>query len=590
MTTLVHKLMHWADVQPETPALYRRNPSGWEAVTWAEYLRAVEAVGDSLVALGVEPGDCVTIVSQNRVKWLVAQFGAGSCGAAVAPCYPTCTAAQIAYQIAHSHAPVVFVEDAHQLDKLIQVRDELPLVRRVVLFDATGAEQALQELDGWAQAFEGFLALGAGSSTERRRRFEAIEPQDLALVIYTSGTTGVPKGVMLSHANLCAMGPAVLERYQFGRTRAVSYLPLCHVGEQTATNIAQLETGGEVYLCSDPVLVKEFLPEVQPTVFFGVPRIWEKVESALTEAFASMPLPRRLLVRWAMATEAAAHGSELRSRRRELAHRWVLAKIRRRLGLGELEFALTGAAPPRTETLRFFASLGVHIHQVYGLSETAGVLTATEPRDPVLGTVGTPIEGAEVRIADDGEILCRGPGITCGYLHAPEATAELFEDGWLKSGDLGRLDDQGRLLITGRKKDLLITAGAKNVAPQPIEAQLAAIPGISHAVVIGDGRPYLIALLTLDDLAARRMTARFGVEGRPLEDLVATTGFQDYIAGEVGRINDGLARYETIKRYRVLPQSLSQDADELTPTLKVKRNVVVSKHRDLIDEIYGLIE
>ncbi len=618
MTTLVHKILHWAEVRPEAPALYQRRASGWSCLTWSEYLQAIEKVGDSLVASGVEPGDCVTILSRNRVEWLLAQFGAGICAATVAPCYPTCTARQVAYQMSHSRSPLVFVEARAQLEKLSATREGLPGIRKVVVFDQAdggndgGADtsgdnssgtEAPDTDSGRVLSFDRFLELGERDGTEelRRQRFAAVDPSDTAMVIYTSGTTGLPKGVVLSHANLVALGPAVLDRFPAEHTRAISYLPLCHIGEQTATNLTQLETGGEVFLCSDPSLVKDYLPEVRPTAFFGVPRIWEKVQSALETSFEAQPFFKRALLRWALRTEAkaavhrAATGEESRSRGRALANRLVLGKIRQRLGLQRLQYALTGAAPTHPATLRFFASLGIEINEVYGLTETTGILTATRPEHRAPGTVGVPLAGVEIRLAADGEVLCKGPGITAGYLHDPEATASLFQDGWLKTGDVGHIDDQGQLTITDRKKDLLITAGAKNIAPRPIETRLEAIPGVSQAVVIGDGRPYLVALLTLDELAAGRLADRFGLGDRPPRELAANRGspggeqvegLDAYLSREVGKVNQDLARFETIKAFRVLPESFSLEGGELTPTLKIKRGVVVAKYQDLIEEIY----
>jgi len=584
MTTLVHKLSHWARERPDQPALHRRTASGWEAISWRQYLEAVQAVGDSLVALDIEAGDSVTILSNNRVEWLYVQFGATVSGAVATPCYATCPPDQLAYQVAHSRAPIVFAENCEQLAKLIQIRQIIPRVRQVVVFD----EIARAEIEGcgeWVLSFEEFLRLGQGDGQAaelRARRFASLASDDPAFNLYTSGTTGKPKGVVLTHANLTALAPALLGRFRLNRSRMISYLPLAHIGEQFATNLTQMETGGEVFVCRDPALVRDCLPEVRPNVIFGVPRIWEKVESALRARFADTPPLQRALLRWAMGAPIGR-----RSWRRSLGDRLVLAGIRRRLGFANLDVAMSGAAPIHLQTLRFFESLGVRIHEVYGLSETCGVLTSTRPGDGAAGTVGTPLAGVDIKLAEDGEILCKSPGNTSGYLHSPEATARLFEDGWLKTGDTGELDEDGNLTITGRKTELMITAGGKNVAPQPIEALLEAIPEVSQAVVIGDRRPYLVALLTVDEHAAEALSERLEIDRTGGRSPAYSDRFRDYLSRRVEEVNRKLARHETIKRFAVVASGFTLEGGELTPTLKIRRQVVATKHEALIESIYG---
>ncbi len=481
--------------------------------------------------------------------------------------------------------------DASQLAKLVAVRGQVPAVQRVVVFDMEGVEAG-----DWVMSFESFLRrAGTSCRDELEVRLAGLRPDDDVFIIYTSGTTGQPKAVALSHANLAASGRAVLDRYPIEKTRMISYLPLCHIAEQTATNLTQLETGGEVFLCRDVSRLAKLLPEVRPNSLFGVPRIWEKVEAALQAKFDATSGPKRWLLDWARGVETRAFEHRARTGRyprtlaRRLAHRFVLDGIKAKLGLDRVIYTLSGAAPIGLATLRFFGSLGFRIHEVYGLSETCGLLTATVPGEPASGTVGKPVAGVQVRIADDGEILCRGPASSRGYMHDEDATRELWQDGWMATGDIGAFDQDGNLRITDRKKDLIITAQAKNIAPQPIEAELKRIPGVSQAVVIGDRRKYLVALLTVDEDDWARRAKTLCVQARGPADLAGSATFVGWVQRHVDAMNESLARYETIKRFEVLPVDFSIEGGELTPTMKVKRRVVSQKYQAEIEGIYARV-
>jgi long-chain acyl-CoA synthetase len=590
----IEKLRQWSESTPEAPALHECLEDGWVPTTWKQYYQRARQLGAALVALGHQSGECVVILSGNRAEWLYAQWGIMMAGGVVTPCYQTNPPEHVSYLVGHCGAKIAIVENADQLAKLAQIRSELEQFRQAIVIDSEGIDAIDGVSPDWVMSFEEFLALGKEQhDAVVEERFAALDRDADAFIIYTSGTTGRPKAVLISHGNLAVGGEALLKNFPAGHTRTVCYLPLCHIAEQSATNLVQLETGGEVFLCRDYTKIAKYLQEVRPNSLFGVPRIWEKVEAALKAKFAKESPRKRKLIDWARRIEMEAcdekrdSGEEPRSFKRWLAHFLVLDKVLKALGMENVDYFLTGAAPIGTDTLKFFASLGVRINEVYGLSETGGILTATVPGEVALGTVGKPILGVELKIADDGEILARGPGLSRGYLHDPEATAELWEDGWMHSGDIGEYDNRGNLRITDRKKDLIITAQAKNIAPQPIESKLMTIRGVSHAVVVGDRRKYLIALLTLDPVNAPLIAAELGIASRDPQTLAAEDAFLEYLKGEIDRVNRTLARYETIKRFEVLPVEFSIETGEMTPTMKLKRRVVIERYSDVIETVYS---
>ncbi len=570
VATPLQQLLGWAERTPDAPAIHEREGDAWRTTTWAGYAQHVRAVGAALVGWGLEPGRCAVILSGNRAEWLHLQWGIMMAGGVVAPSYTSNTADQVAYLVGHCQAPIVFADSPAQLAKLAELRDRLPELRLVVALDDPGDAPGVM-------AYADFLALGTpdqAAPLEARR--EAIDPDDDAFIIYTSGTTGTPKAVVISHHNMAVQGRAILDRYPTERTRSICYLPLCHIAEQGATNLCQLETGGEVFICPEIALMPKYLPLVRPNALFGVPRVWEKVQAVLEGKFAEAPAPKRWLIDWALGVEARAMERQIRGEpaggiARSIARSLVVDTIQAQLGLDQVLHTLTGAAPTNPDTLRFFRGLGFHVHEVYGLSETTGIVTATTPGEDAMGTVGKPMQGAEIRVADDGEILVRGDCLSRGYLHDPAATAELLQDGWLHSGDLGAWDDDGNLRIVGRIKDIIVTAGAKNLAPVPIEAKLEGIPGVGQAVVVGDKRPYLIALLTRD----------------PEHPGVREPDFEAGLQAQVDAVNADLPSYETIKRFELLPTEFSIEGGELTPTMKIKRRVILDTYAETIEAVYA---
>ena len=590
VTLPLNKLRGWAEKTPTSNALHTRTNTGWNSVKWFDYNRNVESVAKGLISLGLKKGECSVIIGNNRVEWLYAQFGIMAAGGVATPSYQTNTAEQLAYIINHSKARFVFAENQVQYDKLIEYRSELSHLEKVILFDEVKSADS-----DWTISFSDFLKLGEASDNKPfEERMNLIDQDDNAFIIYTSGTTGVPKAVLTTHYHLSYVGETLLRRFDMPiKSRSISYLPLSHIAEQIATNNLQLETGGEVYLCPDALQMKNYLPLVQPNVLLGVPRVWEKVESALKGIIEGSTGFKKKLLKWGLRTELAAFdkeqetGKPVSSFARTLANKLVIRKIKDKLGMNQIIHAFIGAAPSNLDNLRFFASLGIQINEVYGMTETTGILATTSPSNRKFGTVGKPLEGVEIRISSDGEIIARGPALTKGYLHMAAETAELWEGGWLHTGDIGVFDADGNLKITDRKKDLIITAGAKNVAPQPIEALLKRIEGISQAVVVGDKKPYLIALLTIDPLAIDALNEKLGLSVGNSKELNASKIFQEYMVNQVILVNSKTAKFENIGRFKVLDDDFTVENGELTPTMKMKRKVVNEMYAIEIEKVYA---
>ena len=458
----------------------------------------------------------------------------------------------------------------------------------------------LDGVDEEAMTLDALRALGREQDdAELDARIAATDASDVCLLIYTSGTTGVAKGVMLSQGNIVSMTDSIMQEISIFNDpdsfRAVSYLPLCHVAEQLLTNFVQMATGGQVYFCPDLTQVKDYLTEVHPTNFAAVPRVWEKFQAALEANLSAATGIKAKLAAWARKTELGAIHEEVRTGHpvdtfsRRLANKLVISKVKDALGLDQLKLAATAAAPISTGTLEFFASLGILVHEAYGMSETTGLVTMSPVGKPRFGTVGKVLPGLEAKIAADGEIICRGPSMTTGYLRMPEKTAELIDDdGWLHTGDLGSFDEDGFLSITGRKKDILITAGGKNVAPAEMEGYINQIPGVGQVVVVGDRQPFLSALITLDPENLDEVASAAGVASNSLENLADDPKVSEYLQGRIeADCNSQVARYQTIKKIKVLPVEFSVDGNELTPTMKVKRNVVSEKYAADIAELYS---
>jgi long-chain acyl-CoA synthetase len=593
-STIVDLFRSAARARPLSPALRFHDGSTWQALTWREYETAVAETAAGLRALGLEPGDRVGLLSGNRPQWHIADLGVLSAGLVSTPVYSTSSSSQIAHVLDDAGARLCFVEDGQQLAKVLLRRADLPTLERViVLTDLQGADDSfVTGLDDLRRAGAAALAADAGMF---EAMVNAVTPDQVATLVYTSGTTGPPKGAVISHANIMATLRSLTSLIDLGPTdRFLSFLPLSHITERSVSHFGQLASGGETWFARSLGTVPDDLQACRPTMFFAVPRVWEKFQESILEAVDHAPGPLAAPVRryldlaarrgdskgeaWGTSTDRAIYRA---------LHETVGALLRRRLGLDRARILSSGAAPVHPDLLRWFHGIGLPIAEGYGQTEVT-LCTTLNPVDAIrIGTVGKAIPGVELRIADDGEILVRGANVCEGYWGNPTATAELIDaDGWLHSGDLGSLDSDHYLHISGRKKDLIITAYGKNIAPSEIETALRREPLISQAVVVGDDRPFLTALLTLDADAATSWAA---AEGRSLtvEALVDDEGLKSAVDEAVARVNGLHSHAEGIRRWRLLPHDLSVAAGELTPTLKVRREVVATAHAEQIEEMYA---
>ena len=592
--TIPEMLADRVRLTPQRSAMLFKQDGAWQTITWTQALRGAQEVAAGLAALGVEKGQTVNILSANRPQWHYADWGTMLAGALPVPIYTTNSPEQVAYVAAHSEAKAAFVENADQLRKFIKVLDQLPHLERIILM--TGRPDEIDpriltwdELIGAGRAFE---AANPGTVDVRTR---SLTPDDLATIVYTSGTTGPPKGSMITHANatwtLRAVDGAV--HLADGRERTVSYLPLAHIFERLVSNWGSIYYGTDVWFAESIDKLAENLREIRPTFMVGVPRVFEKVYARVNESIASHP-KRRLIER------AIAKGRkvvELQQAGRfvplglrmshALLDRLVLSKLRHQMGLDQAHLVVSGAAPINPEIIWFIRSLGINLVEGYGQTEVTAPTTMTPPDGSRIGTVGPPIPGVEVKIAGDGEILVRGGNVFKGYLKDEKATSESFtEDGYLRTGDVGRFDDAGYLMITDRKKDLIITAGGKNIAPQVIEEQLKFSPLISQAVVIGDGRPYVSALLTPDAEALRKWAGGNGIATTSLEELVKDERVLAEIANAVDQVNARLSHVEQVKRWTLLGREFAQEDGEITPTMKARRVIILQRYSDEIEKLY----
>jgi long-chain acyl-CoA synthetase len=575
---------------PNNPAYYVRDPSGtWLSTSWADYAEQTVQVAQALVNLGVGHGDKVCILGFNRPEWAIFDLAAMMIGAVPAGIYTTCSPEEVQYIIEHSESKVVLLEDQGQWAKVDQERAKLPALNHVVMMQGTTID------DDLAMTWEAFLKLGlidAGSRDVVMSRLAAIQPEDLATFIYTSGTTGPPKGVMLTHDNLMWTANVARDMIALSPEDSnVSYLPLSHIAEQMFTLHCPITVGYQVYFAQSIEAVAQNLQEVQPSIVFAVPRVWEKFHAKVSTALGDLTGLKRFLIHWAVGVGGQV--TDLKNRGQDpsgllaLQYRFadkLLSKLRTKIGLGGARICVTGAAPISKEILEFFGGLDLQILEVYGQSEDAGPTSFNLPGKTRFGTVGPPIPGVEVRIAADDEILVKGRNVFEGYYKDPEATASTLQDGWLYSGDLGKIDDEGFLHITGRKKEIIITAGGKNIAPKNIEAALKDLTLVSQAVVIGDRRKYLSALITLDADAAERFASENNLDPADLHANPALIA--EIQRGVDTSVNPRFARVEHVRKFCVLHRDFDVAQKELTPTLKIKRRIIHATFADQIESMY----
>jgi long-chain acyl-CoA synthetase len=572
-----------AAAHPDRPAIRTRGDEF--TCTWGEYAARVQAIAAGLAAGGVRRGDTVALMLLNRPEFHFADAAVMHLGATPFSIYNTYTEEQIAHLLQDSGARVVITEQAHA-DKILAVRDAVEGVEQVVLVDGEPPPGTIS-LDE--------LAAGGEPDFDFDAAWRAVQPDDVLTLIYTSGTTGPPKGVQITHTNICETVRSYDELIQFpDGGRIVSYLPMAHVAERNVSHYLPMLCGFTITCCQDAREVMAYLPEVRPTWFFAVPRIWEKLKGGLEQMLAAAPSEQRADTQAALADaldkvrleQSGQPVPDELAARVATADEAIFAKLREHLGLDRVEACNVGAAPTPPEVIEFFHALGIPLSELWGMSETTGAGTCNPPEQIKIGTIGPPAPGVEIKLAEDGEIMISGPVVMKGYRNLPEKTAEAFtEDGFLLTGDIGVFDEDGYLRIVDRKKELIITAQGKNLSPANIEARLKQIPLVSQAVAIGDRRKYISALLTLDPEAAKSWAKQNGVEG----DLAAISGSEDLIA-EVQRglevANQDLARVEQVKRFAVLPADWEPGGDELTPTMKLKRKPIAEKYADEIESLY----
>ncbi|MCP4873224.1 MAG: long-chain fatty acid--CoA ligase [Proteobacteria bacterium] len=589
----------------------RRQPLQWSVLTWTEMGQQVRSIGAALLGLGVGPGDRVAVLASTRLEWSLLDYGILSIGAVTVPVYHSSTPGQVRYVLADSDAKVVVVEDRPQLEKVQAVQDQLPNLGSIVVMDVMDlrAEPKAVLLDELTRDGRRVLREKPGLLEERR---DAVDPSWLATIVYTSGTTGVPKGVRLSHANLIAAMRALTGVLDVGLDdTTVLCLPLSHIYGRLG-QYAALTHGFCIAYARRVDLLAEVLREVRPTFFFGVPRLYERIYHRVVTGYRDMPPLLKGLVRRGVeqkqeeganpagtppndvglttltrlrrkldvAGKVADHASEA------AANKAVFEPVREALG-GRVRFCISGGAPLNEDVGRFFRMAGIEVLEGYGLTETCGAATINPPTENRVGTVGRPLPGTRIRIAPDGEVLIQGDMVFGGYHNQPDETAlSINEEGWLHTGDVGHFDEAGYLVITDRKKDILITSGAKNVAPQRVESALRMSPYIGDAMVFGDRKPYLVALITLEAEEVRTFAAGLDLPTDDWGALVREPRVEGLIEAEVERCNGKLARFEEVRRFKVLQRPLSVEGGELTPTLKVRRATVQERYQPLIEGLY----
>jgi long-chain acyl-CoA synthetase len=585
--TISHRLLQQAASNPSKIAYQAKADGRWQPTTWKTFVDQVRTAARALIALGFPAGGKIAILGFNRPEWVILDHAAMMAGGAAAGIYTTCSPDEVQYIIHHSEAHAVIVEDAGQLAKVAARRDKLPLLRWVVMM--RGAEAVGDNVLSW----DDFCRRAEGTpDSALDARLAAVEMADLATLIYTSGTTGPPKGVMLSHANLAWTSQLLIDSGggKVDGDASLSYLPLSHIAEQMGTIHMPVTAGSTVWFAESIEKLADNLKECRPTVFFGVPRVWEKFHSVLSARLSEVTGGKRRMLDWArrVCTEVNAHVDsgdpipKLLQIQYRLANRLVISKLKVALGLDRARVLSSGAAPIAPDVLAFFASIDLPIREIYGQSEDCGPTSYNMPGKTRIGSVGPPLPGLEVKIADDGEILVRGPNVFMGYFKEPQATAETIKDGWLCSGDLGTLDKDGFLTITGRKKEIIITAGGKNIAPKNIEAALKETPLISEAIVIGDRKKFLSALITIDEAAAQKLAPDVAAD-----KLADAPAIRAAIQKQVDQVNETLARVEQIKKFTVLPRAFTIAAGELTPTMKLKRKVISQRYESEINAMYA---
>lgn len=573
--SIPRQFMSWAERKPQGTAYAVRQDGEWKKTTWSEYVQEVRLAARGYINLGLKDGECVGIMGFNRPQWTISDLAAMSAHGVPVGVYSSCSAKQTSYILGHSEARIAVVESGAILERVLSIRSELPKLEHIVVMDSDDVPSGTMS---WSQ----LLALGAEvDDAALEARLDAIKPGDLGTLIYTSGTTGPPKGSMLSHQNLTSatqMGRELLPEVVTDDSRMLSYLPMAHAAERALTLLAPASFGIGIYYAESIERMAANLVEVQPDVFLGVPRVWEKIHAGLTAKLAEATGTKARIAKWAQQVGLAYHRTRANGEtpsatlrfKYSVASKLLFRRLRAVLGLSRAQVLLTGAAPISADILEDLAGLDLPLREVYGQTEGTGPTTHNRAMASRWGSAGRPFTGVELKIEEDGEIAMRSDAVFLGYYKDPEGTAEVLRDGWLYTGDLGYIDEDGYLFVTGRKKEIIITAGGKNISPRNIEEAVKTHPLVEEAVVIGDRRRFLSILVCVDQSA--------GISA----DLAKAQIWE-----HVERLNQNLSKVEQIKKIAVLPESMSVEGGELTPTLKLKRSVIADKYEKEIDALYA---
>jgi long-chain acyl-CoA synthetase len=582
--------------QGEKVAMRKKEFGLWHDISWNDYYRMASHLGSALISMGLEKGDCVSIIGDNCPEWVVIDMAVQCAGGVAVGVYATNAWPQVEYVIQNSESKFFFVENEEQLDKWLSFRDNAPHLKKVIVWDLEGLRHFE---DPMVMTYEEMLDLGKDAYERNPKLIEKsmdeVKPEDVSMLIYTSGTTGPPKGAMLTHRNLTWMGRAITsDNPMYAKDEVMSFLPLCHVFEQLFSVLGHITHGYTVNFIESLDTVTDNMMEISPTVGYAVPRIWEKYYSAIYIRMSDATWFKRMV--FFLALKVGRQRATLNMNFKpvpsylellyKLAYFAVFRKLKERLGFERMRIAYSGAAPISPDVLHFFQSIGVNLVEGYGQTEGTGVTCVSRVGRVKFGTVGPPLTGTEVKIAEDGEILVRSPSVFKGYFKNPEATAETVKDGWLYSGDVGEIDEDGYLRITDRKKDIIVTAGGKNITPQYIENKLKFSPYINDAVVIGDRRKFLSCLIMIDEDNVVKFAQDHKVQFSTYRDLTNAPEILKLVQGEVDKVNETLSRVEQVKKFTILPKKLYEEDGEVTPTMKVKRKYVNEAFKDLIEGMY----
>jgi long-chain acyl-CoA synthetase len=580
----------------ERVAMRKKEYGLWHDISWNDYHEQVKSVACALMSMGLEKGDTAAIIGDNCPEWVFSDLGIQCCGAATTGVYATNAWQQVEYVVKNSDAKFFFVENEEQLDKWLRFKGNVPNLKKVIVWDTEGLRQFK---DPVVMTFEELVESGSKVAADNpemfTKRIAEVEPDDLSVLIYTSGTTGPPKGSMLSHLNCLWMGHAITtDNPMTAQDEIMSFLPLCHIFEQLFSVLGHITCGHIVNFVESMDTVAENMMEISPTVGYAVPRIWEKYCSVIQIRMSDATWFKRLI--FYLAFKIGEKRAILKMNFKavpfylkmlyQLAYFAVFRKLKERMGFDRLRMAVSSAAPIAPEILQFYQSIGVNLVEAYGQTEATGAVTLSRLERVKFGAVGQPLTGIEIKIADDSEILVKSPGVFKGYFKNPEATAATIVDGWLHSGDVGELDEDGFLKITDRKKDIIVTAGGKNITPQYIENKLKASVYINDAVVIGDRRKYLTCLVMIDEDNVVKYAQDHKIQFSTYKDLTLHEDIRKLIQNEVRAVNETLARVEQVKKFCILPKKLYEEDGEVTPTMKVKRKFVNEAFCELIDSMY----